>query len=87
MGFSAPFYGVQNALFQKMIKPEFLGRVFSLLGSVMSIAMPLGLLFSGMFAEQIGVEKWFLISGIGIILISLLAFTLPSINSLNRCDE
>ena len=58
-GVSTPFYDVQNALFQEKIKPELLGRVFSLLGSVMSFAMPLGLLCSGLFVEHIGVEKWF----------------------------
>ena len=84
MGVSAPFYGVQNALFQEKIKPEYLGRVFSLLGSVMSFAMPLGLLCSGLFAEQIGVEKWFLISGIGIITISFLVFVLPVVQSLDN---
>ena len=84
MGVSAPFYGVQNALFQEKIKPEYLGRVFSLLGSVMSFAMPLGLLCSGLFAEQIGVEKWFLISGIGIITISFLVFILPVVQSLDN---
>ena len=84
MGMSAPFYGVQNALFQEKIKPEYLGRVFSLLGSVMSFAMPLGLLCSGLFAEQIGVEKWFLISGIGIITISFLVFILPVVQSLDN---
>ena len=31
MGFSAPFYnGVQTALFQEQIQPEYLGRVFGL---------------------------------------------------------
>ncbi len=84
MGVSAPFYGVQNALFQEKIKPEYLGRVFSLLGSVMSFAMPLGLLCSGLFAEQLGVEKWFLISGIGIITISFLVFILPVVQSLDN---
>jgi DHA3 family macrolide efflux protein-like MFS transporter len=84
MGVSAPFYGVQNALFQEKIKPEYLGRVFSLLGSVMSFTMPLGLLCSGLFAEQIGVEKWFLISGIGIIAISSLVFVLPVVQSLDN---
>ena len=52
MGLTSPFYGVQNALFQEQLPPEYLGRVFSLLGSVMSFAMPLGLLCSGIFAEQ-----------------------------------
>ena len=51
MGLTSPFYGVQNALFQEQLPPEYLGRVFSLLGSVMSFAMPLGLLCSGIFAE------------------------------------
>ena len=50
----------------------------------MSFAMPLGLLCSGLFAEQIGVEKWFLISGIGIITISFLVFVLPGVQSLDN---
>ena len=56
MGLSAPFYGVQTALYQEKIKQEYLGRVFSLSISSMSIAMPLGLVFAGAFAEQIGVH-------------------------------
>ena len=40
MGFAAPFYGVQNAIFQEKVKPEYLGRVFSLLTSAESLAMP-----------------------------------------------
>ena len=43
----------------------------------MSFAMPLGLLCSGALAEQIGVEKWFLLCGIGIIIVAVLVFTLP----------
>ena len=36
MGISVPFYsGVQTALFQEKIKPEYLGRVFSITGSIM----------------------------------------------------
>jgi len=77
MGLSVPFYsGVQTALFQEQIKPEYLGRVFSLTGSIMSLAMPIGLILSGFFADRIGVNYWFLISGIlitGIALICPLA--------------
>lgn len=87
MGISAPLYGVQNALYQEKIRPEYLGRVFSLLGSVMSFAMPLGLLCSGLFAEEIGVEKWFLASGIGIAAISILVFVLPAIKALDGRAE
>ncbi len=87
MGISAPFYGVQTALFQEKIKPEYLGRVFSLSVSVMSLAMPLGLLVSGLVAEQIGVNNWFFISGAAIIAIAVLMFSVPSIRALDSSEE
>jgi DHA3 family macrolide efflux protein-like MFS transporter len=60
MGLSVPFYsGVQTVLFQERIKPEYLGRVFSLTGSIMSFAVPIGLILSGFFADKIGVNRWF----------------------------
>ena len=83
MGLTSPFYGVQNALFQEQLPPEYLGRVFSLLGSVMSFAMPLGLLCSGIFAELIGVEKWFLLCRIGIIAVAVLVFVLPVLRNVD----
>jgi DHA3 family macrolide efflux protein-like MFS transporter len=85
MGFSAPFYsGVQMALFQEQIPPEYLGRVFGLLGSIISLAMPLGLIVSGVFADQIGVHRWFALSGIGILTMALLAACLPQFRKLGR---
>lgn len=84
MGFSVPFYsGVQTALFQEKIKPEYLGRVFSLTGSIMSLAMPVGLILSGFFADRIGVSNWFLISGILIIGIATLCPLVPVIRKLD----
>ena len=72
MGLSVPFYsGVQTALFQEKIKPEYLGRVFALTGSIMSLAMPVGLILSGFFADRIGVNHWFLMSGILVISIAV----------------
>ena len=84
MGFSVPFYsGVQTALFQEKIKPEYLGRVFSLTGSIMSLAMPVGLILSGIFADRIGVNNWFLISGILIVGIAIVCPLIPVIRSLD----
>jgi DHA3 family macrolide efflux protein-like MFS transporter len=84
MGLSVPFYsGVQTALFQEKIKPEYLGRVFSLTGSIMSLAMPFGLILSGFFADRIGVNYWFLISGFLIIGISIVC---PMINEIRKLD-
>ena len=84
MGLSVPFYsGIQTALFQEKIKPEYLGRVFSLSGSIMSLAMPVGLFLSGAFADKIGVNRWFLISGILIMGIAILCPLFPSIRKLD----
>ena len=85
MGFSAPFYnGVQTALFQEQIQPEYLGRVFGLLGSIMSFAMPLGLVVSGAFADQIGVNRWFLFSGMAILLLAIIALCLPQLRKVDN---
>lgn len=82
MGFSAPFYGVQTAIYQEMVSPEYLGRVFSLSLSTMSLAMPLGLIAAGCFADMTGVETWFAISGIFIVGIAVVGAVLPSIKEL-----
>jgi len=85
MGLSVPFYsGIQMALFQEKIKPEYLGRVFSLTGSIMSLAMPLGLIISGLFADRIGVNYWFLMSGVLIIGVALICPLIPDIRRLDQ---
>lgn len=88
MGFTGPFYnGVQVALFQENIKPEYLGRVFGLFGSVMALAMPIGLVISGVFADQVGVNTWFLLSGVMIVAIAILCLFVPSIRQLGRSER
>jgi len=85
MGLSVPFFsGIHTALFQERISPEYLGRVFSLTGSIMSLSMPLGLTISGIFADGVGVQRWFLLSGIVIIGVSMLCVALPAIRDLDR---
>lgn len=84
MGLSVPFYsGVQTALFQEKIKPEYLGRVFSLTGSIMSLVMPIGLILSGFFADRIDVNHWFLLSG---VLIIGIAIACPMITEVRKLD-
>jgi DHA3 family macrolide efflux protein-like MFS transporter len=84
MGLTVPFYsGVQTALFQEKIKPEYLGRVFSLTGSIMSLAMPIGLILSGFFADRISVNHWFLLSGILIIGTAIVCPMITEVRKLN----
>lgn len=92
MGLSVPFYsGVQTALFQERIRPEYLGRVFSLTGSIMSLAMPVGLILSGFLADRIGVNYWFLMSGVLVIGIAIICPLVIDVRTLgeikgNRCE-
>lgn len=72
-----------NSSFQEKIKPEYLGRVFSLTGSIMSLAMPIGLILSGFFADRIDVNHWFLLSGILIICIAIVC---PMITEIRKLD-
>lgn len=68
MGGSGSVYNIPFvAYLQENIPPEAQGRAFSLLGSLMSLAMPAGLLISSPVAELFGVNMWFLVSGIGIL--------------------
>ncbi|HKM43777.1 MAG TPA: MFS transporter, partial [Limnochordia bacterium] len=62
------FHGVQTAIYQTRIEEEYLGRVLSLTSSIGLISMPLGLILSGTFADVIGVNRWFAVSG-GLILV------------------
>jgi DHA3 family macrolide efflux protein-like MFS transporter len=64
MGMASPFFhGVQTAIYQTRIEQKYLGRVLSLTSSIGLIAMPMGLILSGAFADVIGVNRWFAVSG------------------------
>lgn len=80
MGITLPFYhGVLSAIYQTKISEEYLGRIFSLTSSLTKFAMPLGLIVTGAFAEIIGVNRWFLISGILTVVIAMVASAMPSL--------
>lgn len=80
MGLSVPFYmGPQTALMQQKLDPQVLGRVFGLYGSVMSFAMPLGLVLSGLFADRVGVSNWFLLCGAASVVLAVFTVSLKSV--------
>lgn len=82
MGITIPFYyGVLTAIFQIKIQSEYLGRVLSLSTSLSMLAMRIGLILSGTFAEVIGVENWFLISGILAVLLAMVGAMLPALRN------
>jgi len=85
MGLSSPFYtGPHTALMQEKIQPEYLGRVFGFYGSLLSAAMLLGLVTTGISADVVGVNIWFLVSGIVISLLSIVAIVTPGVRQIDK---
>ncbi|MEG0526703.1 MAG: MFS transporter [Longicatena sp.] len=84
MGISVPFYtGPQTALMQERIEPQYLGRAFGVYGSIASLAMPLGLSFSAVFGDSLGVQPWFIICGMGSIALACVSYLIPSIRNID----
>jgi len=65
-------------MIQQSFPPAQLGRILGVLNSIMSITGPVGLIFAGPLADMIGVEKLFIIGGVGSLVCGLLMWLLPS---------
>lgn len=84
LGLATPYFNLQNVVFQQHIDDVYLGRVMSLLGSLMVIATPIGIALSGVVAEFLGIENLFFILGLLIIVTSLFYWVIPSVRN---CDK
>lgn len=69
---------------QEEVAPELLGRVFSLYFSIALLPSMIGLLFTGIIAEIIGVANAFIISGVVLIVVGILSFGTPALMRLGR---
>ena len=88
MGISSPLYSSpQMALMQERIAPEYLGRVFGLYGAVCSWAMPIGLTFSTLFADALGVTTCFVLSGALMAALGVLTWMLPSVRHIDDAQS
>lgn len=77
-GLATPFFNTLiMAMIQQSYEPRYLGRVLGVLNSLMSITGPVGLIFAGPLADRFGVEKLFVIAGVGTILCGIATFLIP----------
>ena len=58
-GINVPYF----AFIQRSVEPRLLGKVTSLISSVNSASVPLGLAVAGPIAERIGVTNWYIVAG------------------------
>lgn len=71
-GFVMPMFQTPSmVIVQEAVEPDFLGRVFGLMGMIASCAMPAGMLVFGPLADVIRIEWLLLSSGIMLLFISL----------------
>lgn len=78
--FSAAFM----TILQEEVTPDKLGRIFSLYFSISVLPSIVGLLFTGIIAESIGVTYAFVISGILVTIVGILSFFVPSLMKLGK---
>ena len=85
MGLSAPFFNsVFMALIQTRVEPEYLGRVLGLTGAIMTLASPVGLGLTALFAGAAGLTVWFLLSGVVTLACGGLMLLLPAVRACSR---
>ena len=84
MGLASPFFNSMfTALIQEKVEGGYLGRVLGLTSAVMTLAGPIGLAATALFAEKVGLARWFALSGVLTALCGVLCLALPAVR---RCD-
>jgi DHA3 family macrolide efflux protein-like MFS transporter len=74
------------AVLQATVPVEMQGRVFTLVMSGVMLMSPLGLAIAGPVADLFGVQIWFLIAGVVVVLMGLGAFFNPTIMQIEDRD-
>ena len=84
MGLASPFFNsLLTALIQEKVEGEYLGRVLGIASAVMTLASPVGLGLTALFAEGVGLIRWFALAGGVTVLCGVLCLVLPAVR---RCD-
>ena len=68
----------------QMVEPEYLGRVLGLTGAIMTLASPVGLGLTALFAGAVGLTVWFLLSGAVTLACGGLMLLLPAVRTCSR---
>ncbi len=85
MGLCSPLFNSGYfILLQTIIDPSILGRVISIVTSMMLIATPVGLLVAGFVSERIGINNWFLISGVFTVILAVICKTNKNIKVMSQ---
>lgn len=70
------------AIMQTVVAPEMQGRFFTVLNSISQAMTPIGLLIAGPVADRFGVQVWFLIGTVSLLVMCAIVFWTPAIMQL-----
>jgi len=85
MGFLIPLAdGPLMAILQANVAPEIQARVFTLLGSLISLSSPLGLALAGPVADWLGLQTWYLAASALLGLTAVVGFLTPAIVNIEQ---
>ncbi len=88
LGLTVPFFNTSSTVFfQQRVPPDMLGRVFGLIGTISTLAMPIGMAVFGPLADIIKIE-WLLVAS-GALLCALGGgmFLVPAFRHLSTTSE
>jgi len=75
-----PFF----AVIQSTVEPDMQARIFSLLSSVGTGTVPLGLMIAGPVADRFGIQAWFLLGGILCIIMAVTGLFIPAVMNMEK---
>jgi DHA3 family macrolide efflux protein-like MFS transporter len=80
LGLLIPFIdGPFMAIMQSTVAPEIQGRVFTLTISLLNITSPLSLAVAGPISDTVGLQMWYVVSGVISAGLGLAGFFIPAI--------
>lgn len=72
------------AILQGTVAPDMQGRVFTIIGSLLSLTSPLGLAAAGPVSDWMGLQVWFLTAGVLCSTVGLVGFFVPALANIEE---
>jgi MFS transporter, DHA3 family, macrolide efflux protein len=85
VGFLLPIInGSYGATLQAAIKPEMQGRVFAFIFSAAMLVSPLALMIAGPFADEFGIQPWFIVAGVSCAVMGILGLLSSNVQGMEK---
>jgi DHA3 family macrolide efflux protein-like MFS transporter len=79
-----PIDGTFMAILQGNVAPELQGRVFSLIGSLLTLSSPVGLALAGPVSDALGLQVWYIIGGVLTSAVAVALFFVPAVVNIEQ---